>query len=188
MLSPDMLMNLAMEIRKGLELTEERLRSRAEAPQTAEGDPFFPAGVISGHAGGRDVAADFAATVSALFDEGRVVEADLAAKLGCHQEDVEALRRRVAHRPSRELVTLLSLALELSPEKAEQLFLASGYELLDYEVYDIVIRYCLEHGVYDIDDVNEALLCFNLKSLSQRAIVVELDRRAWGASHDRSRQ
>ena len=184
MLSSDFLMDLARRIQEGVKLTEQELLRRASAPG-GEGDAagFSPNEAISGRSADRDLAGNFAAAIAKLLDEGDVSEAELAEKLGCLAEDVHALRRRSPSLPSRELLSVLALKLALTPEQAKDLFLAAGYEFSKCEVSDIVLLYCLEQGVFDIDEVNAALTCFNLKRLSPQAAVVELDRRAWVTFH-----
>ena len=182
MLSPDFLMELAKKIQAGLELTVQRLQDRAEAGGGE--DSLSPMHILSGRAAeGGDLSDAFADAFARWLDEGRVSREDLASRLGCSIEDVNALGRRVPIRASRELVTALCLALELTPGEAEELFHSVGHDpLTDYEVYDIVIRHCLERGVFDWEDVNEALECFNLKRFSPPGLAAELRRRAESAS------
>ena len=182
MLSPDFLMELAKRIQEGLELTEQRLRARAEAP--ADSELLSPIHILSGRAAeGGQLADAFAETFAHRLDGGRVSREELASRLGCSVDDVNALGRRVPIRPSRELVTALCLALETTPEEAEEVFHSVGHDpLTDYEVYDIAIRYCLERGVFDLEEVNEALECFNLKRFSPSGLAAELRRRAESAS------
>ena len=182
MLSPDFLMELAKKIQEGLELTEQRLRARAEAPGGPE--LLSPMHILSGRiAEGHNLAETFAETFARKLDEGRVSKETLASRLGCSVEDVAALGHRVPIRPSRELVTALCLALELTPDATEEVFRSVGHDsLTDYEVYDIVIRYCLERGLFDLEEVNEALECFNLKRFSRSGLAAELMRRTESAS------
>ncbi|MGD6956659.1 hypothetical protein ACQCWA_09045 [Rossellomorea aquimaris] len=42
---------------------------------------------------------------------------------------------------------------------------AAGFSLSDSERFDLVIQFCLEKKIYDIDDVNQALDSLKLKSL-----------------------
>jgi hypothetical protein len=57
------------------------------------------------------------------------------------------------------------MALELNKEQADRLLRAAGYSLSESDTFDLVIRFCLEKGIYGIDDVNEALDYFSLKPL-----------------------
>ena len=56
------------------------------------------------------------------------------------------------------------MALDLDKEQADRLLRAAGYSLSESETFDLVIRFCLEKGIYDMDDVNEALDYFSLKN------------------------
>ena len=175
MLSPELLMELAKEIRSGIENTEQELRARAEGQGDAE--DVSPSGILSGRVGGVGIVDSFAEVYARLFAERSTTEEDIAVKLGCPLEHVRRLGERVLLRPSRELVVALCLALELAPEEAEELLHAGGYELSAHEVYDIAIRFCLERDIFDLEDVNEALECFNLQGISPRKLATELERR-----------
>ena len=181
MLSPDFLMNLARRIHEGLQSLEQEMLDRAEniekgADFLAE-EPVSPPDLLSGYAGGEGIVDGFARTISRLCSEGGATAEELASRLDCPLPYAQRLGERVLLRPSRELTVALCFALELTPEKAEELLRSAGYELRGGEVYDIVIRHCLEEGVFDLGDVSEALECFNLKGISLQKIGAELSKR-----------
>ncbi|MGM0851190.1 MAG: hypothetical protein ACQEWI_01015 [Bacillota bacterium] len=42
---------------------------------------------------------------------------------------------------------------------------AAGFSLSDSDRFDLVIQFCLEKKIHDIDDVNQALYSLKLKPL-----------------------
>ena len=54
-----------------------------------------------------------------------------------------------------------ALALELTPDEAEELLKRAGYSLSDSIKGDVIVRFFLENGIYDIYTVNQALFEFD---------------------------
>jgi hypothetical protein len=63
--------------------------------------------------------------------------------------------------PQKKTVVVMTLVLKLNLEEAEEFLSSAGYHLSDYDKTDIVLRYCFEHCIYDLADVNEALIIFD---------------------------
>ena len=55
--------------------------------------------------------------------------------------------------------------LEADLDEMEALLCEAGYALSGSETFDLIIRYCVEHRVFDLDEINEALDSFQLKPL-----------------------
>jgi hypothetical protein len=58
------------------------------------------------------------------------------------------------------------MALELNKKETEKLLSATGYSLSDSDTFDLVIQFCLEKKIYDLNNINHALDYFNLKPLA----------------------
>ena len=58
------------------------------------------------------------------------------------------------------------MALHLNMEAAMDLLKRAGYALSQSSKSDIIVAYFLEHGIYKLDTVNEALYSFGCKPLS----------------------
>ena len=63
-----------------------------------------------------------------------------------------------AYRPSKKTVCALALALHLDSPTSKPLVKRAGYILSSGSPFDLVIRYCLEHGIYEIPRVNILLM------------------------------
>lgn len=57
----------------------------------------------------------------------------------------------------------LAFALELNEQDTDELLSAAGYSLSDSDTSDLVIQFCLEKRIYDLDLVNQSLDYFHLK-------------------------
>lgn len=67
------------------------------------------------------------------------------------------IRSDKGYRPSRETVLAFAIALELDIEETDRLLKTAGYALSDSRVFDIIVRFFIEHGLYEIDTINQAL-------------------------------
>lgn len=75
------------------------------------------------------------------------------------------IRSNPDYLPRKNTVIALALALELNHKHTNELLDAAGYSLSFSETFDLVIQFCLEKKIYDMDYVNQALENFSLKPL-----------------------
>lgn len=61
------------------------------------------------------------------------------------------------YHPSVAVVSKLALALHLSNRECKYMMKKAGYTLASSSIFALVVRYCLESGIYDIDEVNRLL-------------------------------
>ena len=73
------------------------------------------------------------------------------------------MRSDFDYHPSKSTAIRLCLALNLDIVQTEKLLESAGYCLSLSDTGDLVVRYCIEHGRYDIVFVNEALDYFSAK-------------------------
>lgn len=64
-------------------------------------------------------------------------------------------------RPSKHTAIALALALELDLEQTRDLIGRAGYALTNSSTFDLIIRYFIEHGQYNVVEINIALYEFD---------------------------
>jgi len=110
--------------------------------------------------------ATFAQTLFSYIDKKGSKDSDIYKRAGIDRRHFSKIRANSNYRPGKNTVILLSLALELNKKEASDLLSTAGYTLSDSDSFDLVIRFCLEKRIYDIHNVNQALVYFSLKPLA----------------------
>ncbi len=78
------------------------------------------------------------------------------------------IRNEKAYRPSKGTAIALGVALELSEEEFEDLLKRAGFALSGGNKEDVIINYFIEHGNYDVQLINEVLVCYGFPTLGER--------------------
>jgi hypothetical protein len=101
-----------------------------------------------------------------FIDKKEVSDADVYKKAGLDRKHFSKIRSNPDYKPRKNTIIALALALELNKKETDKLLSSAGYSLSDSDTSDLVILFCLEKKIYDIDYVNQALDYFSLKPLS----------------------
>lgn len=70
------------------------------------------------------------------------------------------IRSDKAHTPKKATALAFAIALHLSLDETRDLLRKAGYALSNSSRFDIIVAFCIEEGVPDIDTVNEILFQF----------------------------
>ncbi|WP_347552586.1 hypothetical protein ABFG93_09780 [Pseudalkalibacillus hwajinpoensis] len=73
------------------------------------------------------------------------------------------MRSNLSYHIGKKTAISLALSLKLIREEADHLLSSAGFSLSDSEPFDLVIQFCLERKIYDLDEVNEALESVGVK-------------------------
>ena len=71
------------------------------------------------------------------------------------------IRSDANYRPAKKTVLALAIALRLGPDEARDLLERAGFALSHASKRDIIVEYFLEHGIFDLFAVHEALYEFD---------------------------
>jgi hypothetical protein len=100
-----------------------------------------------------------------FIDKKGTSDSDIYKKAGIDRRHFSKIRSNPDYRPGKNTVVALALALELNKKEVDRLLSSAGYSLSDSDTFDLVVQFCFEKKIYDINDVNEALDYFSLKPL-----------------------
>jgi len=99
------------------------------------------------------------------IDNIGVSDSEIYKKAGLDRRHFSKIRSNPDYHPNKNTAIALALSLELGQKEASKLIGAAGYTLSESETFDLVITFCLQQKIYNINDVNLALDYFTLKPL-----------------------
>ncbi|MDO4869749.1 MAG: macro domain-containing protein [Bacillota bacterium] len=95
-----------------------------------------------------------------IIDTQGLKDPDVYKKANIDRKLFSKIRSNVDYEPSKKTAIALAIALELDLEETQDLLSRAGYTLSTSKPFDLIIRYCIVHGIYDIYQVNCILFDF----------------------------
>ncbi|WP_321973358.1 macro domain-containing protein [Paratractidigestivibacter sp.] len=105
--------------------------------------------------------ASFASTVLALIDARGLTDAQVYRRANLSRQLFSKLRKDNGYRPTKQTAVALAVALELSLDETEDLLERAGLAFSPSSKFDIIVTYFIEHGRYDIYELNAMLFAFD---------------------------
>lgn len=109
----------------------------------------------------------FAQVLFRYIDKKGCSDSEIYKKAGIDRRHFSKIRSNPDYRLGKHSAIALAIALELSKKETEKLLSSAGFALSDHDTFDLVIQFCLEKKIYDIDHVNQALDHLKLKTLTR---------------------
>lgn len=100
------------------------------------------------------------------IDSLNLKDSDVYNSVNIDRRLFSKIRSNLDYHPSKETVILLAIALKLSDKDLEKLLNSASYSLPKNNVFDLIIRFCFERGIYDINKINELLYDYDCKTLN----------------------
>lgn len=103
----------------------------------------------------------FSETLLHLIDASGMTDAQCYKKANIDRKLFHKIRTNKLYKPSKPTVLAFALALQLSLEDTKELLAKAGYALSHASKFDIIVEFCIQHGLYNVYEVNEILLKFD---------------------------
>lgn len=112
-----------------------------------------------------NVKAGFTATLLNLIDETGQKDSYVYKKANIDRKLFSKIRNNPHYKPSKNTILAFSIALELSVDKTNDLLSRAGYILSESILFDVIISYCINNGIFNIYDVNNMLFYYDQELL-----------------------
>ena len=105
--------------------------------------------------------AGFSETLLKLIDQSGKKDPKIYTRANLTRQHFSKIRNNPNYKPTKATALALALALELNLEQTKDLIGRAGYALTDSSKFDVIIKYFIEHGIYDVLSINVFLYDFD---------------------------
>lgn len=106
--------------------------------------------------------APFSTTLLALIDARGMTDAEVYHRANISRQLFSKIRGNESYRPSKQTVVELAIALELDMSATQDLLARAGFTLSKSSKFDVIVRFFIERGIYDLFQLNEVLFAYDL--------------------------
>ena len=105
--------------------------------------------------------AGFTETLLNLIDKTGKKDAEIYKKANISKQHFSKIRNNPDYKPTKPTAVAFAIALELDLEQTKDLIGRAGYALTNSSKFDLIIRYFIEQGNYNVVEINIALYEFD---------------------------
>jgi tRNA(Glu) U13 pseudouridine synthase TruD len=95
------------------------------------------------------------------IDKSGCKDSEIYKKVDIDRKLFSKIRCNNNYIPRRNVIIKLCFSLRLSKYDFNKLLNSAGYSLTDNNNFDLVISYCLDNGIYDINIINDYLFTYS---------------------------
>lgn len=111
----------------------------------------------------------FSQMVLRLIDQKGMKDSACYKRANIDRKHFSKIRSDIFYKPKKTTAVAIAIALELNLNETRELLMKAGLALSRSSKFDIIIEYCLLHGIYDIHQVNQLLFDFDQVTLGAGA-------------------
>jgi len=100
-----------------------------------------------------------------VIDKRKMIDADVYKRANLDRKHFSKIRSNKYYQPKKETVLALGLALRLNVDEMLDLLQTAGFTLSNSSKVDIIVRWHLEQGIFNIHQINEALYEFDQRPI-----------------------
>ncbi|MBR6233073.1 MAG: macro domain-containing protein [Erysipelotrichaceae bacterium] len=92
-----------------------------------------------------------------MIDERHMKDPDVYKRANIDRKHFNHIKNNAAYKPKKVTAVALAIGMRLNIEETNTLLERAGFVLSRSSKFDLIIRYCIEHQIYNIFDINELL-------------------------------
>ena len=100
-----------------------------------------------------------------MIDERGLLDPDVYKKANIDRKHFNHIKNTKDYRPKKKTAVALAIGMKLNVKDTNTLLERAGYVLTSASRFDLIIKYCIEHEIYNIFDVNEILFTYDQDTL-----------------------
>ena len=104
-----------------------------------------------------EVGETFAERLFALIDERGLTDAEVYKKANLDRKLFSKIRCNENYKPGKRTAVALAVALQLNLDETVDLLGRAEMALSPSNKFDLIVEYCIEHGIYDVIEINSLL-------------------------------
>lgn len=95
------------------------------------------------------------------IDQSGLLDSEVYKKVYIDRKLFSKIRCSKNYIPKKNNIIKLGIALSLNKEELDNLLSSAGYTLSTTNDFDLIISFCIENSIYDIDIINDYLYKFS---------------------------
>ena len=173
--SKELLEKIKLYIDGKQEIKDENKDIKTNIPKNALGFSFKPTGKrvedtsdlgpTLGEVIFKEMYPNFRDRLFSFIDKSGKKDSEIYNEAGVDRREFSKIRCDANYIPSKEKIICLSLVLKLSVDETNLLLDAGGWTLSHSIKRDMIIRYCIKNGIYNIQTIDNALKHFGYPTL-----------------------
>ena len=100
-----------------------------------------------------------------MIDEREMTDPEVYRRANLDRKHFSKIRCNEEYIPKKKTIVALAIALRLNLDDTRDLLNSAGLALTNNSKADLIVRFCLENGIYDIFEVNALLFKFGQPTL-----------------------
>lgn len=102
----------------------------------------------------------FSETLFSYIDEKGLTDSEVYKKVSIDRKLFSKIRCNDNYIPKKNNVIKLGLSLSLTKEEINKLLDSAGYSFCTNNNFDLIILFCIENNIYDVNIINDYLYTF----------------------------
>jgi Predicted phosphatase homologous to the C-terminal domain of histone macroH2A1 len=111
----------------------------------------------------------FAVKLLKLIDQKQMDDVACYKKANVSRQTWYKILNEKGYKPNKKTVLSFAVALELTLDETQTLLESVGFVLSNSSLFDVIVMYCLSHGLYDVAQIDAILFQYDQETLYSKA-------------------